>query len=66
MSQDLDMTYSSLLNNFVPKLWSKVAYPSLKPLAAWINDLKERVNFIHNWLVNGNPNSYWMSGLFYP
>lgn len=66
MSSELDMTYYSLLNNQVPKLWQKVAYPSLKPLASWIADLNERVKVIRSWLTGGNPCSYWMSGLFYP
>lgn len=43
MSETLDATYFSLLNNQVPVLWNKVAYPSLKPLAAWTTDLIERV-----------------------
>jgi dynein heavy chain len=43
MSQELDSTYQSLINNQVPNEWVKVAYPSLKPLASWIADLKERV-----------------------
>lgn len=32
MSQELDSMYYSLLNNQVPKIWEKLAYPSLKPL----------------------------------
>lgn len=47
-------------------MWEKVSYPSLKPLASWILDLKERVVFIREWLINGNPLSYWISGLFFP
>ena len=58
--------YYSLLNNQVPKIWEKLAYPSLKPLQSWIRDLKERVIFMKDWLCNGNPNCYWISGLFYP
>jgi len=50
----------------VPDLWVKVAYPSLKPLASWMIDLKERVKFISQWLIEGNPYCYWMSGLYFP
>jgi hypothetical protein len=39
MSADLDRMYESLLNNQVPEIWTKLAYPSLKPLASWIKDL---------------------------
>jgi len=50
----------------VPKSWEANAYPSLKPLASWMKDLIERVTFMENWLKNGNPTCYWMSGLFFP
>lgn len=50
----------------MPPNWAKVAYPSLKPLASWYIDLKERVVFMDDWLQNGTPNSYWISGLFFP
>jgi dynein heavy chain len=58
--------YYSLLNNQVPKSWEYVAYPSLKPLASWLKDLNERVNFMSQWLINSNPNAYWISGFFFP
>jgi len=66
MSLDLDRMYSSLLNNQVPAQWTKVAYPSLKPLAAWVLDLAERIKFMRSWSENGLPNSFWMSGFFFP
>lgn len=66
MSQELDKMYSSLLNNRVPILWSRVAYPSLKPLGAWVSDLHARIAFMQEWLVSGPPNSFWMSGFFFP
>jgi len=58
--------YFSLLNNQVPKLWVKVAYPSLKGLASWMRDLKERVAFMHEWILSGGPSAFWISGFFYP
>lgn len=66
MSEVLDNMYLSLQNGVVPANWSKVAYPSLKPLASWFIDLLARVIFMDDWLVNGTPKSYWISGLFFP
>lgn len=66
MSETLDKMYLSLQNNQVPANWGKVAYPSLKPLASWYLDLQERVVFMDDWLQNGTPKSYWISGLFFP
>jgi dynein heavy chain len=66
MSGALDAMYTSLLNNQVPSLWETVSYPSLKPLAPWIEDFHERVKFISTWNDEGPPNSFWMSGFFFP
>lgn len=66
MSETLDEMYLCLTNGVVPKNWEKVAYPSLKPLTSWFNDLIERVAFLNKWLTEGQPNAYWISGFFFP
>lgn len=57
---------NKFLDEKVPPAWEKAAYPSLKPLAAWVNDLIQRVQFISQWLYEGNPPSYWFSAFFFP
>ena len=42
------------------------AYPSLKPLAAWVTDLVTRILFINEWIDNGIPSVFWISGFFFP
>lgn len=66
MSADLELVFKSLLNNEVPLLWANAAYPSLKPLASWVKDLHERVDFIRTWLERGQPQTFWLSGFFFP
>jgi dynein heavy chain, axonemal len=66
MSQELDYMFDSLLNNQVPRVWAKAAYPSLKPLRSWIRDLKDRVAFMGDWLYKGAPFCFWLSGFFFP
>ena len=66
MSSELDQMYLSFQNGKVPPNWEVVAYPSLKPLASWFDDLVKRVDFMQDWLANGNPNSYWLSGMYFP
>ncbi|KAL4470156.1 hypothetical protein ABPG72_009081 [Tetrahymena utriculariae] len=66
MSQELDDMYLSFLNNFLPPIWKKVSYSSLKPLSSWFIDLIERVNMMKKWLEVGNPVSYWLSGFYFP
>ena len=66
MSNESDEIYNSLLINKIPYAWSKISYSSFKPFGSWITDLKKRIEFIMDWLVNGHPATYWLSGLFYP
>ncbi|KAF6028261.1 hypothetical protein EB796_013427 [Bugula neritina] len=66
MSQALEDMANSLFNNMVPGMWSGKAYPSLKPLASWVLDLVERMDFIQNWIDQGIPPIFWISGFFFP
>lgn len=47
-------------------MWAAKAYPSLKPLSSWVLDLTWRLDFIMFWLRFGAPNSFWISGFFFP
>jgi dynein heavy chain len=66
MSADLEAMATSLFSNQVPATWSKAAYPSLKPLASWVEDLVQRIGFLQNWNDGGPPPTYWISGFFFP
>eukprot|EP01018_Ginkgo_biloba_P007203 Gb_07977 [translate_table: standard] len=66
MSQDLEMLCNSMSNNQVPEMWASKSYPSLKPLSSWVSDLLERTQFISEWINNGSPPVYWISGFFFP
>lgn len=69
MSLDLEKLANSLFNNQVPELWQAKAYPSLKPLSAWVKDLELRLEFITSWAnmePGQTPPVYWISGLFFP
>ena len=66
MSSDLDAMFLSLQNGKVPDLWTEVSYLSMKPLASWFDDLIKRCAFMNDWLVNGQPNAFWISGFFFP
>lgn len=50
----------------VPSIWSRAAYPSLKPLGSWITDLLMRLDFLGCWINNGQaPSVFWLSGFFF-
>ncbi|KAH9586143.1 Dynein heavy chain [Trypanosoma melophagium] len=66
MSADLEAVGSSFFINAVPASWASLAYPSLKPLSSWMDDLVRRVAFIQSWYDNGVPASFWMGGFFFP
>jgi len=66
MSDELDQMYSCILINKVPEKWAENAYPSLKPLSSWVENLIERIEFIRSWLVKGKIREFWMPCFFFP
>ena len=66
MSADLDAMYTSFLNNQVPGLWEKVSFASLKTLGSWVSDLCYRVDFMRQWLLNGQPATFPLPVFFFP
>ena len=66
MSAELEKIYNSFINNQVPSLWASSAYPSLKPLGSWVNDLALRIAALQSWLTQHQPPSFWLSGFFFP
>jgi len=65
MSLELERMYTSFLNKKVPDTWENAAYPSLKPLAAWVSDFVARLEFMKGW-IESKPDSYWISAFFFP
>jgi dynein heavy chain len=45
LSSDLESALNFMLDGKVPEMWKKKSYPSLKPLAGYIKDLRERLEF---------------------
>jgi dynein heavy chain len=66
MSEDLEKLSNSIFDNQVGKLWADKGFLSLKPLGSWIEDLIARVRFLNDWIANGTPRIFWMSGFFFP
>lgn len=63
----LEETLACILSNRVPSQWSERAYPSLKPLTSWIEDLTARTRLLDDWCARGGlPSVLWISGLFFP
>ena len=62
MNEEMENIYLAFLNNQVPTLYASSAYPSLKPLASWVNDLRLRLLFTKRWILRGSLKTYWISG----
>jgi dynein heavy chain len=66
MTGELDDMFSAMTNNQVPGVWTKAAYPCLKPLSSWFPDMILRVEFIRDWIDQGLPSGYWVNAFFFP
>lgn len=66
MSEDLEKMSNCIFDNLVPPTWVKKGFLSLKPLSSWIIDCNTRITFLLDWIKDGTPMVYWLSGFFFP
>eukprot|EP00753_Platysulcus_tardus_P001936 PLAT11596.28.p1 GENE.PLAT11596.28~~PLAT11596.28.p1 ORF type:complete len:1478 (+),score=919.34 PLAT11596.28:361-4434(+) len=66
MSAELEDMATALFNQWVPDVWERKAYPSLKPLTSWVTELLDRLSFISTWVRDGQPSAFWLPGFFFP
>jgi dynein heavy chain len=66
MSGPLEDMFTRFQFQRVPKQWEDAGYPCLKPLATWIPDHFARIDHLTDWLMNGPPPVFWLSGYFFP
>jgi dynein heavy chain len=66
MSGPLEEMFKCFVFQQIPPVWEAVAFPSLKPLAAWQADFFKRLKMVKEWLLTGPPNCFWIPGFFFP
>lgn len=49
----------------MPGTWLKKSFPSLKFLGPYVKEVLERVVFFQDWVDQGSPTVYWISGFFF-
>jgi dynein heavy chain len=67
ISDKMQELMNALATNRVPDSWRSVAYPSLKPLDLWVQDLTQRNTQLQSWTQDlQTPKVVWVCGLFNP
>lgn len=65
MSEELEHLGQSMYDGKVPALWIAKSYPTTKPLGLYVTDLAERINMLGNWIKQGPPAVFWISGFYF-
>ncbi|XP_028280327.1 dynein heavy chain 11, axonemal isoform X1 [Parambassis ranga] len=67
ITSSMETLQSALFSDSVPDSWARLAYPSTKTLAQWLNDLVNSCHELDSWTQDFVlPAVVWLSGLFNP
>ncbi|XP_031619236.1 LOW QUALITY PROTEIN: dynein heavy chain 7, axonemal [Contarinia nasturtii] len=64
LSRDIETVAIEIANSKIPDVWLMKSYPTLKSLATFVKDLKQRIAFFQAWIETGSPRVYWLPSFF--
>lgn len=65
ITSESEKVEDGLLKNLIPQPWVRVSYATCKNLTSFIEDLHKRIQFFNDWIINGRPDVFWISGFFF-
>jgi len=67
ISEPMEALMNSLYDDKVPATWNKYAWPTMRPLGAWLSDVLQRQRQLEAWTADlSTPKVTWLPGLFNP
>ncbi|KAK8861158.1 hypothetical protein M9Y10_012853 [Tritrichomonas musculus] len=66
IDEELDNLNRRILANKVPELWLRKSFPSILTLRAYMDDLNQRIAFMHKWMNEGRPKVFKIGAFFHP
>ena len=49
MTENMEKLMDSIFLNRVPDTWAKLAFPSIRPLGSWMDNLSHRLLQLNQW-----------------
>lgn len=65
MSFEMEKLAQSIFLQRMPAMWTSSSYPTMRPLLGYATDLYERLKMLQDWMDNGPPPKFWISGFFF-
>jgi hypothetical protein len=66
IDEQLDLLNRRLLAGKIPELWLEHSFPSILGLRQYMDDLRQRVAFLDNWLRTTPPNVFRLGAFYHP